>query len=224
MKPALTMLVVIAPLLAGGCGAGSVANGGAVGSPQQIAGRVAARALSIDRSRTRLLGHGARFRPPAFGPLFREGASVGRLRCGTPGGHPYGVHIELFADGHEVIVPAGVGIAPPQRRDGASVVRGRCSYPMRTADPTGVILVDPPPAGGATPTIGDLFAIWGQPLGRRRLVGFTASRGVSVAAFVDGRRVQGDPGAIPLSRHAQIVLELGPHVEPHPSYRFQPGM
>lgn len=101
---------------------------------------------------------------------------------------------------------------------------GRCDYPIRTTDPTGVILIDPPPAGKSQPTIGDLFKLWGQPLSRRLLAGFTAPGKDSVAAFVDGRRIIGYPGTIPLRRHAQIVLEAGPHVEPHPSYRFPSGL
>jgi dihydroxyacid dehydratase/phosphogluconate dehydratase len=33
----------------------------------------------------------------------------------------------------------------------------------------------------------------------------------------------GAPGAVPLTRHAEIVLEVGPHVPPHSSYAFPPG-
>jgi len=28
---------------------------------------------------------------------------------------------------------------------------------------------------------------------------------------------------VPLTRHAEIVLEVGPHVPPHSSYMFPPG-
>jgi hypothetical protein len=27
-----------------------------------------------------------------------------------------------------------------------------------------------------------------------------------------------------LARHAEIVLEVGPHVPPHPAYHFPPGV
>jgi hypothetical protein len=104
------------------------------------------------------------------------------------------------------------------------VEAGACAYPVRTTDPTGVVLIDPPSPGQAQPTVGDLFRLWGQPLSRHRIASFTAAGSGPVAAFVDGRRVLGPPGAIPLRHHAQIVLEIGPYVQPHPSYRFAAGL
>ena len=50
-----------------------------------------------------------------------------------------------------------------------------------------------------------------------------AVRGSQVVVFVDGRRWNGGPAAVPLTRHAEIVLEVGPHVPPHSSYAFPPG-
>jgi hypothetical protein len=52
---------------------------------------------------------------------------------------------------------------------------------------------------------------------------FRASRGRRVEVFVDGRRWHGRPGRVPLRRHAEIVVEVGPHVPPHSSYTFPPG-
>jgi hypothetical protein len=45
-----------------------------------------------------------------------------------------------------------------------------------------------------------------------------------VRAFVNGRRWRADPRTIPLTRHASIVLELGPHVTNRPVYLFPPGL
>jgi len=46
-----------------------------------------------------------------------------------------------------------------------------------------------------------------------------------VRAYVDGRRwTRTAPAAIPLTRHAEIVLELGPYVPPHRSFTFPPGI
>jgi hypothetical protein len=41
---------------------------------------------------------------------------------------------------------------------------------------------------------------------------------------VGGRPWRGDPNAIPLTRHAQIVLEIGPYIPPHRTYLFRPGL
>jgi hypothetical protein len=115
-----------------------------------------------------------------------------------------------------VVVPPGIGIAPPRRRRGAYVAGGRCSYPLRTREPTGVVEVE----RGRALTLGDLFAIWGRRLSRRRLASFRGR----VDAFVGGVPWRGDPRAIPLRRHAQIVLEVGGRVPPHVRYRFPTGL
>jgi hypothetical protein len=132
----------------------------------------------------------------------------------------FGVHLELFARGLVVLVPPGVGIAPPRRRRGAYVTGGRCSYPVRTTEPTGVIEV----ARGAALTLGQFFGVWGQPLSPTRLAGFRSGRGGRVLAFVGGRQWHGDPRSIPLRRHAEIVLEIGGFVPPHAAYRFPKGL
>jgi hypothetical protein len=73
---------------------------------------------------------------------------------------------------------------------------------------------------GSRLTLGDLFRIWGKRLGPQRIAGFRGP----VLAFVGGKRRHGDPASIPLTRHAQIVLELGGYVAPHPTYRFARGL
>jgi hypothetical protein len=89
-----------------------------------------------------------------------------------------------------------------------------------TLEPTGLVLVRP----GRRLFVSDLFREWGQPLSPGRLVSFRASPGATVAVFVGGRRWRGDPGRVPLMRHSEIVLEVGPFVPPHSSYTFPPGM
>jgi hypothetical protein len=100
------------------------------------------------------------------------------------------------------------------------VLTGRCSYVARTRTPTGVIEV----IAGRRVTLGQVFYLWGQPLGARRLAGFRAGRGERVRAFVDGSPWNGPVRTIPLRRHAAIVLELGAYVPPHSSYRFAMGL
>jgi hypothetical protein len=124
-------------------------------------------------------------------------------------------HIEVFARRRVVIVPAGIGVAPPLVREAGFVHRGRCSYPVRTVEPTGVVEFD----GHLRPTVGELFALWGQPLSARRLLSFSGC----VHAYVGGKRWRGSPGEIPLRRHSQIVLEVGGYIPPHRSYVFGPG-
>jgi hypothetical protein len=138
------------------------------------------------------------------------------MRCARGETDRFGVHLELFAERRVLIVAAGIGVSPPHGRRGAYVTRGRCSYPIRTREPTGVLEVAP----GHGYVLGDLFALWGQPLGPRRLASFRGR----VEAYVGGRAWPGDPRSIPLTRHAQIVLEVGGHVPPHARYHFPPGL
>ena len=95
----------------------------------------------------------------------------------------------------------------------------RCYGTLVTLDPTGLVLVSP----GAGLTLAALFRSWGQPLSRTRLTSFSAPAGTSVTVFVDGERWPGAPATVPLTRHAEIVLEVGPHVPPHSSYAFPAG-
>jgi hypothetical protein len=129
---------------------------------------------------------------------------VGRLRC-TSGGHTFAVHLELFAKRQVVIVPPGIGAG----------AHG-CSYPLRTDEPTGVVHV----RTEARYVLGDLFRVWGRRLGPHGLLSFDGA----VAVYVGGRLYPGDPRTVPLRRHAQIVVEVGGHVAPHPAYLFPKGV
>jgi hypothetical protein len=111
------------------------------------------------------------------------------------------MHLELFANGFSIVNPARIGVR------GAS-----CRAHEWTSEPTGVVRFD------RAATLGDLFAVWGMPLGRRRLLSF---HGV-VSLFRNGLRVHVDPGDVPLRDGDEIVVETGPFITPHTSYLFPP--
>jgi hypothetical protein len=163
------------------------------------------------------IGSGRGFQPPAAPPAVGAGAPTAGLRCSRAPRRRFRVHVELFARRRVIIVPAGVGVARPLRRVLGRVVPGGCSYELRTLEPTGVVEV----AAGRPLTLGALFRLWGQPFGPYRLASFRSAR--QLLAFVGGRRWHGDPRTIPLTPRAQIVLELGGYVPPHPRYAFAPG-
>lgn len=161
-------------------------------------------------------GRTAAYRLPALSAATRRRAPVDGLYCTRARPRVYGVHLDLYAHRLVVPIPAGIGIAPPQRRAGAYVRGGACTYRVRTYEPTGVIVAD----AGPPPTLAQLFAVWGQPLGADGVAGFHGR----VTTFLNGRRWWGSPGAIPLSRHAEVVIEVGGEIPPHPRYRFEPGL
>jgi len=118
------------------------------------------------------------------------------------------VHVEVFRDRLTAMVRAGIGIAPPRRGRPPFVRSGRCAYPLRTREPTGVVEIE----HGARVTIGDLFDLWGQPLRPLRWV------------WVDGRRWTAGAASVPLRPHAQVVLSDDPDMPVHATYRFPPGL
>jgi len=126
------------------------------------------------------------------------------------------VHVELFVHRQVLIMPAGIGVARPWREHLGRLTPRGCTYPARTLEPTGVVEI----RSGSRLTLGDVFRLWGQRLGPHRIASFHGP----VLAFVNGGRRRGDPRSIRLVRHAQIVLELGGYVPPHPAYRFAGGL
>ena len=165
------------------------------------------------------IGLGPLFHPRAAGEAVLQAHPIGTHRC-LGAGKRDGVHVELFARGRVVIVPAGIGVAAPRVQTGAYVEPRGCSYAARTLEPTGVIET----RRGSQLTLGDAFRIWGQPLSPTRLAGFATTRSSPVRAYLGGRRWHGPLRSIPLRRHAQIVLEVGRYIPPHRSFLFRSGL
>jgi hypothetical protein len=136
------------------------------------------------------IGPGPQYQPR---PAIRGSCRAAPLRAGKR------VHLELFGRGFAVVIPARIGVR------GSS-----CRARTWTTDPTGVVRFD------RSSTLGDLFAVWGMPLTRSRLLSFHGD----VRGYRNGVRVRGDPRAIPLRDLDELVLEIGPYVSPHRSYRF----
>ena len=121
--------------------------------------------------------------------------------CAHRGSPVARVHVELFANGFAIIIPARVGVRSAS-----------CRAHEWTTTPTGVVDFDAPA------TLGDLFTVWGEPLGRRRLLSFHGA----VSLFRNGVRVRGDPRSVALRDGDELVLETGPYIPPHRSYLFPP--
>jgi hypothetical protein len=157
---------------------------------------------------------GPGYQLPATTAATRRAAALGNLSCRPAKRVLRMAHVELFVRGRAVLLPAGIGIAPPAAVSGGQVLGGRCRYPLSTADPTGVISVNQV----GRRTLGQLFRIWGQPLGDHRLLGFGSH--ARLRAFVDGRAWHRDLRRIPLRDRSEIVIELGRLIPPHSFYLF----
>lgn len=149
--------------------------------------------------------------PIGVGPRYHPAAGVhGPCRPGSLRGAAR-VHLELFARGRVVIVPAAVGLRGATFRYGA-VVGARCRGALWTLEPTGVVELD------GRRTLGDLFAVWGRVLRPTRLLGFRGR----VRLYVNGARRSGDVRRTVLRNRDELVLEVGAYVTPHASFRFPP--
>jgi hypothetical protein len=121
-------------------------------------------------------------------------------------------HLDLFARGRHVTVPANIGID----------ASGRYLAALHTHDSTGIMHVESPTA--ASYTLGQFFGVWGVRLDARCIGGLCASGAKRLRAWVDGKPVAGDPTRIILDEHQEIVLAYGTTKQaPHPlpkSYDF----
>ncbi len=199
--PRLAAALAASALLAA-CGGGRAAPA----KPQRAGGGIPASLLAGLRT----VGIGERFHPPATGPVLGS--------CRPAFGARIAAHVELFAANHVVLIAGGIGAAAPRTVVDARITRARCFGSVVTLDPTGIVYA----RAGAMLTLADLFRSWGQPLSATRLGAFGAPDGPHVTVYIGGRLRRLAPRRVALTNHAEIVLEIGPHVPPHASFTFPP--
>lgn len=116
-------------------------------------------------------------------------------------------HLVLIDHGKEVTIPADVGQRPARN----------CLYWVHTHTADGIIHIESPQP--RTFTLADFFTIWGQPLNRTQAGTMRAAKaGGSLRVWVNGQPYAGDPRAIPLLPHTDIVIEAGPPFVPPPKF------
>lgn len=142
-----------------------------------------------------------------------QGQAIGSLGCGRAGASYTYAHLSIFLDGQQLAVPADVGwISPPTNEIG-------CVYPLHTDDTSGKIRID---ATGATPfTLGQFFAIWGQPLSSSNIAGIT---GQPITVYVnDGgalTQYTGDLASLPLTSRREVTIQIGSALPRIPTYTW----
>lgn len=142
--------------------------------------------------------------------------SVPCLTADLPTQHMH-IHLGIYVDGQEFKVPAGIGVGRPWGFDNTGfLATGSCFAWMHTHDTSGVVHIVAP--GQYEFKLGQLFSVWGQPLGPSGAFDY---HGAPVV-LVDGRRQSGDPRVVVLAPFENIVIELGtpPAVPPASIYDF----
>jgi hypothetical protein len=115
-------------------------------------------------------------------------------------------HLTIFVNGSPRQVPAGIGIPGAKAQNspqGPFIGSGNCFYWLHTHAGDGIVHIESPVQ--RTYTLGNFFDEWGQPLGPGQV---GPAKG-HVTAIYNGHLYQGNPRDIPLTKHAQIQLEVG---------------
>ncbi len=145
-------------------------------------------------------------------PTGPTGAPIDGIGCDNSAKlvQQFHVHLDILYQETPVPVPAEIGVLKS------------CTYWIHTNDDTGVIDVGFPSAGsGRQYTLGNFFDIWNQPLSNLQVATLQVGKGQSMRVWVNGRRYTGDPAAIVLRSHEQIVIQIGPpFLIPVPSYTW----
>ena len=123
-------------------------------------------------------------------------------------------HLDISVDGAPVTVPAQIGISDI----GIAV--------LHTHDPTGIIHIEAPAPRAYT--LGEFFDVWGVRLDASCIDGYCANGSSELRVYVNGKQVDGDPRAVVLNAHDEIVLAFGTKGQltaPIPSsFDFPPGL
>jgi len=122
-------------------------------------------------------------------------------------------HLAVYVNGALRPISPGIGIVEPvaqQTANGAFYSASKCYYWLHVHAQDGVIHIESPTKSAYT--LGQFFAIWGQPLTRTR-VGPASG---TLTVYVNGKRYTGDPTGIPLGSREDIQISVGTAVPPQP--------
>jgi hypothetical protein len=128
------------------------------------------------------------------------GEPVAGIHCDQMEGNVVHIHqhLAIFDHGKPVGVPEDVG----------RPLMGNCFYWLHTHTPDGIIHVESPTF--RTYTLGEFFAVWGQPLSRTNVAGAKPRPGEHTTVWVDGHAFTGDPRTIELKAHLDVTIDVGP--------------
>jgi hypothetical protein len=110
-------------------------------------------------------------------------------------------HLTILINGHSRVVPALIGFTPMG------------FLPMHTHDTSGIIHVESPTQ--RTFTLGDFFAVWGQPFNSRQILGKTVNANHKITMTVNGRLSKSFDNWV-LHPHDDIVISYQLRSKPAP--------
>ncbi len=144
-----------------------------------------------------------------------KGETVQGIQCDASEQVVYHIHTHLavYVNGALRPISPGIGIVEPegqQTANGDFYSASRCYYWLHVHAQDGVIHIESPTK--STYTLGQFFAIWGQPLSRTSVGPATGN----LTVYVNGQRYTGDPNGIRLGSREDIQISVGTPVSPRP--------
>ena len=142
---------------------------------------------------------------------------LGQEVMGLPCGHmdeTYHVHahLSLVLNGEPLALPSHIGIV--EQSDGTE-----CFYSLHTHDTSGKVHIEAPEP--RTFTLGQLFAIWGEPLGRDNVAGMP---GLPVTVYIVeddiATKYTDDLAALELLSHRDITIQIGSPITAIPTFTW----
>ncbi|MGN6083588.1 hypothetical protein [Trinickia sp.] len=143
-----------------------------------------------------------------------QGQAVGGLNCAAAGNTYSYTHVSIYQNGTLLALPANIGTMAPT----VAAPRG-CVYPLNTVDESGKIRMDT--TSNASYTLGQFFAIWGQPLSPTNVAGL---QGTPITAYVNSggtlSKYTGDLASLVLPPHGEVTIMIGAPLAQIPTYTW----
>ena len=142
-----------------------------------------------------------------------QGQPVAGLKCDvTSEAYHLHSHLSIYLDDRALAIPSNIGIVQISSTS-------HCNYTVHTHDSSGIVHVEAPAAG--TFTLGQFFALWGQPLSFDNVAG---NPGMPVVVYVTDNNLvtqyTGDLAAIELLSHREITIQIGTPISEIPYYTW----
>jgi hypothetical protein len=137
-------------------------------------------------------------------------ASVDGVDCETGERLEYHVHawLAIMINGDQRKLVPNTGFRDNQ-----------CIFWLHTHDDSGIVHIEAPDKRDFT--LGQFFAVWGQPLSGTQLLDKTTDATHQIAATVNGEPFTGDPSTITLGDQESIVLQYGPPLGTPPTSPYR---
>jgi hypothetical protein len=136
-----------------------------------------------------------------------QGAPIAGVACAPNENYHIHAHLAIFLNGAQFALPSQIGRVT------------NCNYDIHTHDRSGVVHVESDVAPTQPFTLGQLFAVWGEPLSNTAVAELTDP---SIVAYInDNGTVQqwtGNIADIALMPHREITIQIGTALSALPTY------